>query len=358
MNPDFSSLASLWNSSKSIPVESGVSATALVCSLKHFDSRTSLQLRIVSDQQHLLPMFSQEPVSVSFPNSSVPNDLEPMDMVTLDGCQENMIDDGRVFLNAKAIRVVMPRRQVIADLSKELIPMPLPEKGCFGRPFVIYSGSPTAPVFHQTVPGLHRRILWDLNTVTWTNKKTKNTDRRLAVAFEQRQWKTNADANADAKPLNMRMIIWDQSCAELISGDIDTWKAMISANPVPFYAVVCVDGQYTTKETISLSTLAIHWDLRNYLESSCLELTEEQVQSTLSGSGGKASPAKNDLVNITKTGTIPRGKEWRFYAMTANNARRFEELQEPMILYAVASAAVATAEPATKKAKKGAEKKK
>jgi hypothetical protein len=350
MNPDFRALASCW---KPIGLaERGVTITALVCSTKAYDNRTMLQIRVADDQRGLLPMFAQEPVTISVPSAS---QLEHMDLVVLDGCHEKMIDDGRVFLNAKTVRVHMPWRQVVADrafMSKELVPMPLPGKKGVGRPFVIYSSSPSTPLIYESVPGLHRMVAWDTTSVTWVNKK-KVTERRLMVTFEQRQWRTKAEANPDAKPLVMRMPIWDRSCRQLFSsGDLNKWASIIMANPIPFYAVVCVDGDYTTIDSISLSTLSVHWELRSYLESSCLELTAEQTQAALGSASSSNSSSSKDadgLVNVTDTGVIPQGKEWRYFAMTANGAKEADELEEPMVLYAVATAAAA--KPKTKKAK-------
>jgi hypothetical protein len=356
MKPDFRALASCWNSSKVKPIglaERGVTVTALVCSIKVFDGRTVLQIRVADDQRALLPMFAQEPVTVSLPSASVPSQLEPMDLVVLEGCHEKMIDDGRVFLNAKTVRVHMTWRQVVADrvfMSKELVPMPLPDKKGLGRPFVIYSGSLSSALLYESVPGLHRKVEWDTTSVTFVNKKTKATERRLMVTFEQRQWRTNTEANAEVKPLFMRMPIWDRSCRQLFSsGDLTKWASIITANPIPFYAVVYVDGEHTTADSISLSTLSVHWDLRNYLES-CLELTAEQTQAALgsasTSSNSSSTKDEDGLVNVTDTGVIPQGKEWRYYAMTANGAKEAEELEEPMVLYAVATT------PSKSKAKK------
>jgi hypothetical protein len=365
MKPDFRALASCWNSSKVKAIglaERGVTVTALVCSIKSYDNRTSLQLRVTDDQRGLLPMFGQEPVTISLPSSSVLSQLEPMDLVVLEGCHEKMIDDGRVFLNAKTVRVHMPWRQVVADreiMSKELVPMPLPDKEGVGRPFIIYSGSLSSPLLYETVPGLHRKVEWDTTSVTFVNKKTKATERRLMVIFEQRQWRTITEANAEVKPLFMRMPIWDRSCRQLFSsGDLNKWTAIIRANPIPFYAVVYVDGKHTTADSVSLSTLAVHWDLRTYIELSCLELTAEQTQTALgsasSSSNSSSTKDADGLVNVTDTGVIPQGKEWHYYAMTANNAKEADELEEPMVLFAAftAVAAAAAKKPVTKKAKK------
>jgi hypothetical protein len=327
-----------------------------------------MQVRIPTDQQHLLPMFATDAVTTSLLTSSLPTNLEPMDMVMLEGCQEKMIDDGRVFLNAKTIRVVKPWRQVVADtgfMSKELVPMPLPT----GRPFLIYSPAPDTPLLYDTVPGLHRISTWDLASVTWNNKATKGTERRLTITFEQRQWLNSSDAKPDTKPLNMRMTIWERSCNQLFAGgDLDMWKAIIRANPVPFYAVVSVDAQYTTSESVSLTTLAIHWDLRKHLEAKCIKVTAEQAQSLISSKSkgkktarGLAPTDKDGLINISETGVMPLSSqnEWCFYVMTANGATSFEQLVQPMIVFAAAGeAAQAAAEaeeaakPPTKKAKK------
>jgi hypothetical protein len=286
----------------------------------------------------------------------------------LEGCHEKMVDDGRVFLNVKAIRLSQPWRQVVADaavMSKELVPMPLPAKDGVSRPFIIYSGSVSNPLFYKTVPGLHRKVTWatSAENATWVNKKKKNvTERRLMLTLEQFQWQTKAEANANAKPLVMRMPIWDRSCRQLFGGDeMRRWTSIITANPIPFWAVVSVDGEHSGPDLISLSTLAVHWDLRTYLESSCLELTADQMQTALGSSSSNKTSAKvptGDIVNVTDSGVVPQGKKWRYYAMTANRAKTFEELQEPMVLYAatttvaIPAASLSTAKgPVKKKAK-------
>jgi hypothetical protein len=329
-------------------------------------------VRVPSDQLHLVSAFANEPVTTSVVTSSLPIALEPMDLVVLEGCHENMADDGRVFLNVKTVRLSRPWRQVVAaDLSKELVPMPLPGKDEVGRPFIIYSGTPSAPAFYGSVPGLHRKITWpDAGDTTFVNKKKNNAvNRRLMLTLEQFQWQTKAEANASAKPLHMRMPIWDDSCRQLFGGDdMRRWTSIITANPIPFWAVVSVDGEHSKPDSLSLSTLSVHWDLRTYLESSCLELTAEQTQMALGNHKSNKSKATTvgDIVNVTDSGVMPQGKKWRYYAMTANRATAVQDLQEPMVLFAVTTntAAVSAAsvssstiakKPVKKKAKQEAE---
>ncbi len=271
-----------------------------------------------------------EPIFISVPACNG-REVAPMEVVVLEGCEEKTLNDGRVFLNAKSVRQVKPWTQVVSDkaiMSKEFIPMPIPTAGK-GLPFLICSGTPTDPVLVASFPGFRRRIKWN----------TQNDEPRLEVTFKQWHWNTRSDVREDMPYLTMKMVLWDEQCQQLLLGGkmaADRLRAIVKANPVPFYASVCVDGNYSNdkENKLSLSTLAVHWDLRTYLENSCVELSAKGMQ-TLVPATTSAKDLGQDIINVSATCKVPLGAKWRYYAMSANCATSLEEVKEPMILYAV-----------------------
>ncbi len=309
------------------PARNGVSANALVCSIKTADKRTVLQVRVAQEHIGRLSMLSSGMVTVSLFNASLPPGLEPMDMVTLEGCFEKTLEDGRTFLNAQSVRLLVAKRQVLSE-SRELVPKEA------GRPFIMFVSD--APVTYKEVPGLHRTTVWgDQRSVTWTNKTTNKAECRLRVAMEQRQWWTAAEAGPHAPVLLLSITLWDRFCRQLIQ-DVDLWRAIMAVHPIPFYVLAHANEDLTT-----LTVLAVHWELRKYLESDCMELELEQVQTLMPKSAKKAAtivPDKDGLVNMTDKKVIPTGgEEWRYYALSANRASTMEELEGgvPMLLFAV-----------------------
>jgi hypothetical protein len=311
----------------------GVPIKALVYSSVTKGKWTSFRVRVLDDPLPDMIKAKVEAGETLF--ISVPADqggaVVSMSVVVLEGCVEKSGDDGRAFINAKSVRQELPPTEVVANtalMSKEqLVPMPFPVSGK-GNPFLMYSGTPHNPASVAACPGFHRRNTWNTG---------KEGELRLEVTFEQRQWKVRADVRKDMPILTMRMVLWDDQCKQLLlGGDMkrEHLSAIVKANPVPFYASVCVDGKYSMPSKLSLSTLAVHWDLRTYLEKSCLELSatdiKERVPKTTS-----AKDIDEDIINISATGKVPVGPKWRYFAMTANRATSAKEVKEPMILYAV-----------------------
>jgi hypothetical protein len=325
----------------------GIPIQALVYGKSEKGKMVSLQVRVLGDEP--IPKMiqtkldAQEPIYVSLPTEQA-TEVVPMELVALEGCKEKVLDDGRVFINAKSVQQVKPWAEVVADkalMSKQLVPMPFPTKGK-GEPFLIYSGMPSASAASASYPGFHRKIEWDASETTWRGQ------RRLAVTFTQRQWAVKADVSPDMPVLTLKMLMWTNQCKQLLLEegggdelDLDSWTAIMKVNPVPFYASVCVDGKYSNAKTISLSTLAVHWDLRTYLEGSCLELGAKTVQTWIPVTASddeeedQDRDQDQDIINISARGEIPMGAKWRYYAMTANGAKRAEKLEKPLILFAV-----------------------
>jgi hypothetical protein len=106
---------------------------------------------------------------------------------------------------------------------------------------------------------------------------------RLVVTFWTNGGHCRGEASRCACPPGITRAV--SSLAVAISTSI------ILVNPIPLCVVVCVDGQYTIADSISLSTLAVNWDLRNYL-ASWLELTAELTQAAL-GSTSSRSTSKS-----------------------------------------------------------------
>jgi len=163
-------------------------------------------------------------------------------------------------------------------------------------------------------------------------------ERRLNVTFYQRQWQKPEDLRIDMDIMTMKLVLWSDQCNQLFpeEEDLTTWTAIMKVNPIPFYAAVCVDGSFSKKGEISLSTLAIHWDLRTYLKDSCLELSLATVKKWLPTTkvAAAAFVDKGDgVVNMSATGHVPPG--CRYYALTANGAKSADQLAKPLILFAL-----------------------
>jgi hypothetical protein len=295
-----------------------------------------------------------DPVYISVPTQKVQTMPQAMDLIVFEGCEEKVLNDGRIFLNAKGVRTVMPWHEVVVTkksmFSSELVPMPLPEKEEKSNAFLIYSGAPNAPESFATMPGFHRIVEWN-NNVTTARRKGES-ERRLSVNFYQRQWSSEAELRIDLEPFTMTMILWSDQCNQMLldGGSLsqESWTAIAKANPIPFYAAVCVDGTYTKgTQSISLPTLSVQWDLRSYLESSsCLELKVSKVKklipdkSSSSTSRRSSGDEKKEIINMSATGHVPTGQGWRYYAMTANGAKTVDQLADPMVLFAVLTTAV------------------
>ncbi len=221
-------------------------------------------------------------------------------------------------------------------------------------PFLIYSGMPNAPVWINSEPGLHRIVDWNPGPSTWIDKKDKNKVHGcVSVTFIQRQWSHLSEMSLVMPHLTMELTLGNEHCKPLLlTKDMDAWDAVMQANPIPFYALVCVDSEKSSgKPIITLSALAVHWDLRAYLERSCLELSAKTVKSFLPGVTGGDGLSKDKVHNISALGKMPIGPGWRYYALTANGATHPDELESPAIIF-TAWTEVRSSEPSKKKTKR------
>jgi hypothetical protein len=246
-----------------------------------------------------------------------------------------------VEVNGNTVQQVKPWIQLVIDkafMCKELVPNK--SSSGEGRPFFIYSGRPNAPVWHKTEPGLHRIMEWEPEI---NNEK----EGVVRVTLVQRQWSKLSAFSLDMPPMTMRMILESDQCEALLINDLDKWVAVMRGNPIPFYALVSVDGD-ATSESISLSTLAVRWDLLAYLEAFCLELSAKTVRSLIPI---VAPGVRHAIHNISALGKVPIGTGWRYYALSANRTTQLDQLKEPMILFAAWTEPF-SAKPDKKRAKK------
>jgi hypothetical protein len=285
------------------------SAQGVLCSMSTKGTTTTFRVQVPAQQELVSASIS---AAADLKGQAMP---ELMDEVAIDG---------------GVVRCVTPWRQLVADKANEHVPLPLPQSGGGqGRPFLVYSGMPNAPVWINTEPGLHRIVEWNPP---------------YSVTFFQRQWLSFYEMSLTMPQWTMQLTLCEKHCEPLMGKNVEEWEYVMQANPVPFYALVRVDdNECGQQQRISLSALAVQWDLQPYLERFCLEVSPKTVKSLVPSVAVVVEANKDRVYNISATNKMPTGPGWRYYALTANRAK----LEGPSILFAAWTAVASK----TKKAK-------
>ncbi len=273
-----------------------------------------------------------------------------MDRVVVEACDEKT--GKKVRVKVRSMRRVAPWTNLI-ELERLAAARFLPAEHKLGPVHTIYSGSFIKAVCHTTPTfGLHRLAFWDSTSVTCVNPKTQGEERHISISFKQRQWEYKSEAREDPDPVSLTMSIDEDQCRQLpgngLTGNLDEWKAIMTVNHIPFYALVAAKD-----DKISLSTLAVQWDLVTYLETRCVKIPVEVMCQLVPGSSSTLA-LEGEVINISHLGAVPLGPQWHYYAMTADPAqikttRQVAEAKCARLFFAVRR--TTTEQPSLKKAK-------
>lgn len=311
---DIGSLFSSWNKSGSTPTASKATTTikGIVCSISVKANNTSLRIRCEATEDPILKRALEErndgTIYVSIAGKS--SNVQTLDSVVLEGCQEsNSRQDGRTFLNTQSVLVTKPWREVCTGNALSIEHVVKPQEGSrYGPAFILSTES------YAMFPGVHRVVNWwnDDQTMIWNNSKTNKNERRLTVQITQRQWETEEEARDNPEPLHLKMLIWEDQQCPLLPKDLKKWKPIMQKHHIPFYAMCCVDSDYSTLSEVSLATIGVQWDIRRYLEETCPKMSLEQVQESIPKS---VQQDEGDVVNVSETKKVPTGPGWKYYKL-------------------------------------------
>lgn len=248
--------------------------------------------------------------------------VQVLDFVTLEACTASTSSKtGATFVNVGSVALLSQLASV--PVTVQLVPLPIAQ-GARGRPFLLSSGLLSEGAAHQGAPGFFRTTHWwsDPAACTITRRGSDAEERRLEVALTHHQWTSMTDLHEGRRTeLKFKMCIWDNYCRQLpgdgLTPDLDAWRAIIGANPIPFTAACCVDTTYNNNKggIFSLSVVSLRWDVRRYLEHSgrCVALTAAEMPALPPYKGPEDD---GTIVNISSAGVLPDGRQWRFFALT------------------------------------------